>query len=250
MQHFDVGMISRLFPEVAERANLVAGGSRKRVQDLYRVLDQVGPTIGRRFHAIVDRDFAPASLPDQASVRHWDRYHIENYLIEPRFIYEAVQALTSASALHDEAAANQALRIAAATVVPAVLRMRLTSFANDRLVREVSIGASGNPGESIADALRPSIEGSLDRFVREARGLLDEGQLQDEEQRNRDVLVKGLESDRWIAEIPGRLILRRFVADNVPGVSYTAFRNLLVDLMVRADHRPPGMASVLSETLA
>jgi predicted ATPase len=246
---FDVTMISRLFPEVAERANVVAGGSRKRVQDLYRVLDQVGPTIGRRFFAVVDRDSAPASLPGEASVKHWDRYHIENYLLEPTFVLDALRAVAPSTPLSDEAAVTEALKEAAADVVPAVLRMRLITYANDRLVRELRVGAGDASSESMAQALRPSIVGSLERLTREANALIDERDLDDEEQRNRERLNDALASDEWKREIPGRSILKRFVGAHVPGVGYEAFRNLTVELMNRADHRPEGMAELLREML-
>ena len=247
---FDVAMISRLFPDVAARANIVAGGSRKRVQDLYSILGHVGPTIGRRFCAIVDRDAAPPSLPKNANFRHWDRYHIENYLLEPAVVLQAVSAVSPDSTLADEVAVAEALRDAAAAVVPVVLRAQLISYANDRLVREIKIGAAAGRDSSIAESLRASIEGSVKRFEKQARALIDANELSEEEKRGRAHLDSALKNGTWAVEIPGRLILKRFVEAHVHGVRYSAFRNLIVELMKREEFCPEGMRQVLSDVLA
>jgi predicted ATP-dependent endonuclease of OLD family len=59
---FDVNMVRRLFPEFAQRVNLVSGGNKLRVRDLYMALRDAASQAGirNRFFAIVDKDSVAA----------------------------------------------------------------------------------------------------------------------------------------------------------------------------------------------
>ena len=58
---FDEMFVRRLFPDFAKRVNLVSAGSKRRVRDLYAVLDDAITKAGvaNRFFAIVDNTPAP-----------------------------------------------------------------------------------------------------------------------------------------------------------------------------------------------
>lgn len=56
-----------------------------------------------------------------------------------------------------------------------------------------------------------------------------------------------IESGAWRDDFPGRRILAQFVESHLPGVSYVAFRNLVMDKMVALEARPDGMLGVLRE---
>jgi hypothetical protein len=111
---FDVHMVSRLFPVARVLVNFVAGGSRRRVSDLWGVLDHAVREGGipAGVFAIVDRD-SGAVVEEAPSVFSWDVYHIENYLLEPRFVLQACNALAPSSGLVDVAAVDSALKEAA-----------------------------------------------------------------------------------------------------------------------------------------
>jgi energy-coupling factor transporter ATP-binding protein EcfA2 len=243
---FDVFMIGRLFPDVKDSVNLLAGGSRRRVQDLYQVLADLGPRIGQRFFAILDRDSEPAAVPPNASIRHWDRYHIENYLLEPAYVLAALVAVQVKPNLTTPDAVGAALRESAEAVVPTVLAIRLESFANERLVNAISVGGPRGDDWSAA-ALRPSIEGSMKRFTTAVAALLTEGELQRAEAEHRTRLRVALKTDGWFYEIPGRSVLKRFVAKHAPDMPYERFRNVIVAEMAHRQFKPPGMQALLDE---
>jgi hypothetical protein len=245
---FDVRMVSRLFPQFAQRVNLVSGGGKKRVRDLYATFAEMATQarLSERFYAIVDRDSAIQGVPEEADVKHWDRYHIENYLLEPKFLLGAMRAVSSDVALPTESETKEALRQAARTVVSRLVLERLQSETNDRLVRNLEIGAPRDTDEPASDLL-PSIEGSLERITETARELLDPETLAELETAYRAELEQSLETDEWLEVFPGRLILALFVDEHLTGVNYEAFRNLVLDQMVDERHAPDGIASVLAE---
>ena len=100
---FDRLMVSRLFPLFAQTVNLVSGGSKSRVRDLYGILSRAGAAagVGDRFFAVVDKD-SGRSQPSEARELPWDRYHIENYLLEPRYVLAALRAVLTEPPLADE----------------------------------------------------------------------------------------------------------------------------------------------------
>lgn len=58
---FDVSVIRRLFPDFAKRVNLVSGGNKSRVGDLYELLGDATQSLAgeNRFFAVTDMDRAP-----------------------------------------------------------------------------------------------------------------------------------------------------------------------------------------------
>src|SRR5579872_1112364 len=94
---FDVNMVRRLFPDFARRVNLVSGGNKARVRDLYSALEEAAAQAGikNRFFAVVDKDFSEQlSLKGAATCEFsWDVYHIENYLLDASCIRAATAAL-------------------------------------------------------------------------------------------------------------------------------------------------------------
>ena len=55
---FDLSMVSRLFPEIENKMNLVSGGNRFRVETLHRTLEQSvkAGNIPIKIYSVVDKD--------------------------------------------------------------------------------------------------------------------------------------------------------------------------------------------------
>lgn len=245
---FDVRMVSRLFPEFAQRVNLVSGGGRERVRDLYRVFAETASQAGlsEKFFAITDRDSPLHALPEEADILAWDRYHIENYLLDITSILNAMAAVMNPDLLPDEDQALAWLREAAAELVPRLVLERLQSEVNQRLIGCLEISANPSTQEPARDLI-PSIQGSRDRFAAAADLLLDSEELQELEASFRTELETALSSeDDWLRVFPGRLMLASF-STHVSGVSYEAFCNLILDQMVDEGHEPEGMRAALDQ---
>ena len=97
----DLQMVSRLFPEIENKINPVSGGNRYRVETLHKTLERSveAGNIPIKIYSVVDKDTGPEIGPTSDFRRHfsWDVYHIENYLLEPKFIDDAPGALKRVS---------------------------------------------------------------------------------------------------------------------------------------------------------
>lgn len=247
---FDVQMCRRLFPEITDRLNVVSAGSRQRVGDLYRTLLSMVDRLGlqRRFYAVVDRDLGDNATEATDGVVTWDRYHIENYLLEPKAVRAAVVSLTSVDPFQTDASTKEALRASARSVAGRVVVQRLQRELNGRLVSSITVAANPSGANAVAE-LRASTQASVERFDSEAASSLAGAALEQREAAIRSELDSALESDEWLRLVPGRSVLGAFAAQFTPGVRYEAFRNIVLEKMVDFNLRPAGMASVFASFL-
>jgi energy-coupling factor transporter ATP-binding protein EcfA2 len=250
---FDVLMVQRLFPDFAKRVNLLSGGPKRRVRDLYEVLAQTASRVGMadRFFAILDRDSEPEARPAAgAHILMWNAYHIENYLLRPRYVRAAAEALMGRDPFTSEEPVLEALRECAQHIVNRLVVERLQKEVNAQIVSAVRISAP-HDSERPARALLPSISGSYERIDALRNILLAEDHLQQRADEYSAHLRESLTGDAWLRDFPARLILRRFVGTRLKGAAnYEAFRSLIVDQMADDRFEPEGMREVVSEILA
>lgn len=248
---FDRLMVSRLFPRFAQQVNILSGGGRGRVEGLYSLLAEASTTagFGDRFFAVVDRDIGAVKAPDATKVLTWDRYHIESYLLEPKYVLAAMGAVQTSTSLAIEDEVRVALADSATEVVNRIVLHELTIHANDEMIMAISVGAKRDSTNPVAD-LRPSIEGSAERVEKAAEELLKSGHLEGVAKKITDELQASLSTDEWMSRFPGRVILRAFVTKHVPGVNYESFRNLIIDQMLDDEYEPAGMKAVIDAILA
>ncbi|MBI5104182.1 MAG: AAA family ATPase [Solirubrobacterales bacterium] len=247
---FDERVVRRLFPEVAKRVNLVSGGPKRRVRDLYRVLNDAATTAGlsNRFFAITDKDsetHATAEMPTQEF--SWPVYHIENFLLEPTAIRRACVSLLGSDPFDSDQRVLDALKDSAEELVDSLVLERLRTEANNELVNAINV--AGDPESSDpARALLPAISASVER-VKAVAAACTEQELAVRMEALRAEYEGALASDRWISDFPGRRILKRFVGSWLDGVAYETFRNAVIDKLASDDVRPEGMRSVLDRVL-
>jgi hypothetical protein len=206
---FDVLMTQRLFPDFARRVNLLSGGGKKRVRDLYEVLSDAASKVGLadRFFAILDRDSDPAARPTVgAHVLQWDAYHIENYLLTPRFVRAATAALTAQDQFDNDEQVLEALRECAQRIVNRLVVERSQKEVNDQIVSALNIGAPPD-AERPAEALLPSVRGSYERIDALRSALMSEDALQRQADEYAARLAESLQSEVWLRDFPGRRVL-------------------------------------------
>lgn len=247
----DIGIITGLFPEFAERVNLISGGRKQRVRDLHDVLERAAEAGGRRMrvHSIVDRDF-DGPEPAANERRHaWDVYHIENYLLEPADVREAVAALRLDGGTFPESVIETMLRDAARKTIGRLVRIRLERTVNSTLVRCIQLGTDPD-APNVAAGLWAAAERSVVRTQQALVGALQADALAKLEADYRTELEGALELGRWRTDFQGREVLKRFADDLGIGVRYEVLRNLILNTMRRRGFQPPGMRAVLDRILA
>jgi AAA15 family ATPase/GTPase len=249
---FDVGMTSDLFPELLPIANMISGSNKTRVRELHRLLEKARNkgALGLKVFSVVDRDSGPVEgINGPSRELMWDCYHIENYLLEPKYLLGVLKdALREKNSLETEDALEVALHSVAKDVAETVVREELGRSVNSTLVRCIEIGCDPEPGK-ILSTLQRSILRSRDRLGEAVAQQLSETALRAALEMARTRVSGELAAGKWKKTLPGRDILRRFSDRHAAGMGYERLRNLTIAAMRRDGFRPPGMASVIEEIM-
>ena len=248
---FDRTFALALFPAELQGINLISGSNKAKVHALHEVLARAYAKgdLPTKFFAVVDRDSEQQQTPTDGVTRFaWDVYHIENYLLEPRFIAEAVNAFTLMNSMTPEIAYEK-LSTAARQVVPSVLIHRITEFANSKFLSGINLGFDPSTS-AVSRELRNAIERSLQRVQAAVSGELTEQLLAEKEAELRTEIEMSFANGTWRQSIPGREILKNFVRVEKIPTNYEAFRNQLISRMAAAGFKPEGMKTVIDRVRA
>lgn len=248
---FDRTFALALFPAELQGINLISGSNKAKVHALHEVLARAYAKgdLPTKFFAVVDRDSEQRqTLSDGVTRFAWDVYHIENYLLEPSFIAEAVNAFSLTNSMTPEIAYEK-LSTAARQVVPSVLIHRITEFANSKFLSGINLGFDPSTS-AVSGELRNAIERSLQRVQAAISGELTEQLLAEKEAELRREIEMSFANGTWRQSIPGREILKNFVRVEKIPTNYEAFRNQLISRMAAASFKPEGMKAVIDKVRA
>lgn len=240
---FDQKMVSTLFSEFSRTVNIVSAGGKRRVSGLHNIL---GLALERgevplKVFSVIDMDDGAESNPAHNSFT-WDAYHIENYLLEPKYLLK-VLGDTGVDSLKTEEEVYLALRTCAAETMTSLIRHRLSRKINSALIG--SIGTATDPNDQqLAKSLAAAVARSKERVnsVVETMGL--EAQLEIEEQNLKNEFEAALSADTWRKKFRGRDILKSFTGKYL-SVDYKTFRNLILSRMRDDKYQPDGMRTVI-----
>jgi hypothetical protein len=246
---FDVNLVQRLFPQFSERTTLIPGGSKRRVREMHDLLDAAAREgkFRTKFYSVVDRDF---DGPDAAIAERrfaWDVYHVENYLIEPRFLKEVVASLELSMKPLTEEQIEDILRSCASQCIDTLVKIQMRSFVNGALVR--CIDTNFDPAMQPSVGFRTAVERSRSALNIAVEGTLRTELLEDMQEKIQTTLGQALIDGRWKAEFRGRDVLQRFTQKVGLQVPYEQLRNLIASRMSEHGHQPPGMKRIIDAIL-
>ncbi len=246
---FDQKMTATLFPELQQQANLISGSNKVRVRALHETLERAEKKgqLPFTFYSITDRDSGPVPTTSSVNSFNWDVYHIENYLLVPKYIQGVISSLGQKKFKTDELLWDE-LRQCATESLPQLLRHELSVFANDLLVGAIDTGT--NPkGSDLSLLLSEAVKRSLSKLQNIHKKKLTKKALMDVETKAREKYVKSLADGTWTNTFRGRDVLRRFTGKHASQVSYEVFRNLVLSRMKDDGYRPSGMETVIKQIL-
>ncbi|SPH18765.1 hypothetical protein DEA8626_02309 [Defluviimonas aquaemixtae] len=245
----DAKIITQLFPAFADRVSLVSLGSKKNVRSAHIILEKaaVQGRLDARFFAIVDRDFGGDQLVPSPRRFSWDVYHIENYLLSPSFIKEALHAASLGVIRLSEEAVLGELRNSAVATLDEITRIKLREQVNARLVGALSLGFDSSLNN--VDGFSAAANRSLNALTKVVGSELQPENIAEMEKSISDGLRVSLANGTWMSEFRGRNILRHFVGVHGAGTPYEHLRNLLVARMRESQYEPPGMKAVIASIL-
>ena len=248
---FDLNMVSRLFPAFGKEVNLVSGGNRSRVETLHKTLQrsvQAG-NIPIKIYSVVDKD-SGAEIDSSGEFQghySWDVYHIENYLLDTRFIGEA---LKNVNIHHNDVASvegiERRLTEIARCQIGELIGHKVRTAIGSELVEGLKLNSNPLSNDIGAD-LHESIEKSIERIQHLAETNLNIDSIRKRIDKEREVLERSLIEGDWKKHFKGRDILRAFVREYVQGMRYAYFRDIIISQMANSGYQPEGMRAVLDK---
>jgi hypothetical protein len=242
---FDASLLQRLFPDFAERANLISVGSKRHVMQMHDLLNEASRKgkLAERFFSIVDRDFDGPEPEAAVSRFHWNVYHIENYLLEPKFIRDVVVSLQTKPLQLTEGEVEHQLKECARKTIDDLVRIKMDRFVNSTLV--FCVNTKFDPALPIPEGFRLAAEKSNEKLGGILEKRLTSKQLVQLENKIRSSLTSAIADGRWKSEFRGRDILQRFSHSQGGQIGYERFRNLVLSRMAEAGFQPDGMKKVI-----
>ncbi len=247
---FDARMTCSLFPEFEQQTNPISAGDKRRVANLYDLLERARTAghVHARFYAITDADDEGYGEGPPTRFR-WDVYHIENYLLVPRFVLAALRSIgVGPATLSDEAAVLEALKACAETTIGTLVSHKLRLSVNRALVTAIDLGTDPTRPDS-AVAITEAIDRSNKRIQERIAGALSRSELELEQVQYESAYRQALADGSWMAKFRGRDILSRLAGRCAPGMRYEYFRDLIINRMSEASYRPPGMEGIVTKIL-
>ena len=248
---FDLGMVSRLFPTINNEMNLVSGGNRFRVETLHRTLEQSvqAGNIPITIYSVVDKDSGAEIDASGEFSRHysWDVYHIENYLLEARFIDEALKHV---NIYHNDLSSIEEIERCLTQIAEAqigeLISHKIRAEIGTELVEELNLNS--NPrSDDIGAELHKSVVKSIERVEHRVKTKLRIDDIRERVGKEHKILSKSLREGDWKKHFKGRDILRVFVGKYVSGMRYEHFRDMIISQMVNSNYQPKGMKAVLDK---
>jgi predicted ATPase len=246
---FDQKVTSALFPELNEHANLISGSNKIRVKALQEVLSRAANSgkLPFKFYSITDKDSEPVLSATEGNVFTWNVYHIENYLLDAKYICRVLTALNFENTMNEEQVWDE-LRESAKDTLPQMVRHEMLVFANEKLLQSINLGTDPK-ANNIGKQLGYSIERSMEKLKSVTNKELSEAALLDFEKNLREKYTESLSSGTWVSNFRGRDIIKRFVSKHGQSISYEIFRNLILSKMQDDGYKPIGMNNVISKIM-
>lgn len=245
---FDKTFSSTLFPEELKGFNLLSGSNKIRVKQLHEVLERayLNGDLPTKFYAIVDSDSEDVEIENKAVNRFsWDVYHIENYLLVPGIITHVLQSLSISNGMNEQHVI-QKLELAAREVVSNVINHKMRTYVNSKIVKTITLGHSPKI-ESVSYHLHEAASRTCSKIGELISSDLSKESLMEQEKKFKSEIEKSFVDGSWITLLPGRDILKRFLAQEKISIAYDFFRNLIMSRMADIGHKPPGMKAIIDK---
>jgi len=248
---FDRSFVSAIYGDKLRGINLISGSNKAKVRQLHEILEKAWEKgdLPTKFYSICDRDSDfPEETNDAVTWYKWNVYHIENYLLNPKYIQQSISAVLTSEPPSIQEIEKQ-LKKSARETIPIVLAHQLRADVNSQLVRCINLSFDPK-SKDVAASISEAISRSGVRLNDVIANNLSEQQVRASSENLTKKIETSFQSGDWIYDLPGREILKKFVANAGLPVSYEVLRNLIVTKMAEANYVPEGMDSVIGKVIS
>lgn len=244
---FDETMTNTLFPEFKNHINSISAGSKTNVSNVQSILKAASEKglISKKFFSIVDKDSDEIIKDAEKSTYSWDVYHIENYLLDEKFI---LMVLNELGFYNDktEDDVNKALIECAEQILTFHIEHEFNQFVKREILD--SIKTKINDKNSLVDEYYNAVEMIIQEIDNKKNNILSKKKLILKEKSLSNKYRNALKDDSWKSKFNGRDILKRFIG-TIQGIKYELFRNLIISKMKSENYKPLGMKNVIDTIL-
>lgn len=251
----DKWIVEQLFPKLGEAATVVGVGDAGQTEKVAQVFEAIERQNYQRRRVIAIRDGDATTrrrrrTSDTPGVFEWNRYHIENYLLEEKYVARALRRLTREEATQrtsDQEVRHGLVEIARGLVGDFV-RERVEMDLRDGIRRSSRLSSTANDvseGEDVA-VLLAERTAQISRKVADYHASFgQEDAIRERLDAERQELEETLKGDEWKRCFRGRDILGRFVGSFANGIRRDTFVTAVVREMQSDQYRPPEMCQTL-----
>jgi len=249
---FDYRFVSDLFPEFATKVNLVSGGNKSRVRELYTLLEKVKDKANLTFeiYSINDKDSGDFQPAEESNQYIWDRYHIENYMLDEEIILEIAQDLDikGAKGWNKQTITNKLIECAEDTK-SLLIKSHVEKFCNDTIMNTINTSISPK-SKHIANDVHEAATRSFNKYQSLFESKLSPERLKEVEDEKKSQLNLDLKNGDWKKTFRGRDILKRSTAVIFNGsLKYEALRGWIISKMKYKSYQPEGMKNVIDSII-
>ena len=251
-QEFDVLVLRRLFPEMLRGVNVLEAGAKSQVLQRQISLRESARRSGqsRTILSITDSDGDGVSDESKGQYQ-WSAYHIENYLLEPRYIALAIDSIManppgSTSLQYVQELLDNCNNEAASEIG----ERRFIRKIKSRLNRHLQLKPAERDGELTASVLRQQILNCKNAIDAEFNSISKEDELERELQSQKAETTRLQKQKTTPDTLPGRDVLRKLAERATPKGNYETLRNAILNEMARDGYQPAAMKAVLERCLS
>ena len=251
-QQFDILVLRRLFSEFLKGVNVLEAGGKVQVLQRQASLRDSAQKSGqtKTILSITDSDGDKVSN-ESIGQYQWPAYHIENYLLESKYIGLAIDSIAAKSpgttALqYVQELVRDSKNQAASEIGRRTLVRRLKSRLNGHL--------QFNPGATDRDltavGLRQQLQKSKNAIDTEFDKAMAGNELERQLDRQRSDTDRLQKQETTPDALPGRDVLRKIAERATPSGNYEILRNAILNEMARDEYQPPAMKAVMERCLS
>lgn len=244
---FDVRFVSELFPEIAERANLISGSNRSKVTELHNILDKakIEKKINFDIYSITDLDNKPDT--PRKNQYTWDVYSIENYLINPDYIKRALDDILDKNERLSIEKIHETLEISARKNLKPLIEHEMRTALNKKVTHTINLNINKAEND-YAREFRKSLE-NINIKISELFSSETYEEIKAFEIQLTGKYEGHLKTGEWKKTFRGRDILKTFSNEIKKGLQYEKLRNLIISRMRDDRHQPQGMKDVINKII-
>ena len=245
---FDKEIIETFFPAEANQLSLVSSGSRSDAISSCRKLTKV-PGFSeqeRKVYALVDRDHGTEK--NGPHIFSWDRFHIENFLLDETSIFEVTRDLDSTTEKTSSPdKVLEVLKSIAETVIVSLSNEYAHKTINQRILEKIKLNTDYRDKNAHIELTRKIIQSTND-VKNESSSLVEANASETLFNEKLTELRESLNNEEWIYLVRGRDVLQKYAATHT-NIKYKIFISLLKNKIKSSGREPQKMLEKLKQII-